>query len=521
MTLNILPLLDATAPISSPYVTSKQSPTNTNSILLNGFMMNGNLKFVKKIGAGTYGLIYLVQDITTGKQYAAKMLLKDPPLKHASPKDAGENKKYIQRKIFEYFATHPRAIANEIDLNLIKNDGLHCPFLREIALHLKVHQHPNIITIHKVLNLDNLAIIILMDYFEQGDLFNNIIDNEIFQRHQPQHLKQVLMKNVMLQLIEALEYCDQNGIYHCDLKPENIMINYNPNYKRKSTSPIVDYNEIHIVLIDFGLAMDSNLICCNACRGSSFYMAPERTTNYNTNNIIRSLIDMKQYHSIEINNTTVTASNSKFLPTLAGDIWSLGVLFINISCSRNPWPIASFKDQQNNNDVFKSYMLNNNKNILGSILPISHQFNRLLDKIFQLNPNDRISLSNLYKEIIRCDFFSDQPHPQHTHSRSSIKKANHQDEVVSNPQLNTPPDTHTTNSFIDVEEEEDQCESESEYSEEEDMEEEIREYHSAREHHSYENNNNKRVSKPVFHMATPANSIEEYNNKKNIIFTYN
>ncbi|KAK6464764.1 kinase-like domain-containing protein [Scheffersomyces coipomensis] len=519
MTLNILPLLDATTTsIPQSYVSPKPIPTNPNSILLNGFMMNGNLKFVKKIGAGTYGLIYLVQDITTGKQFAAKMLLKDPPLKHASPKDAGENKKYIQRKIFEYFASHPRAVANEIDLNLIKNDGLHCPFLREIALHLKVHQHPNIITIHKVLNLDNLAIIILMDYFEQGDLFNNIIDNEIFQRHQPEHLKQLLMKNVMLQLIEAIEYCDQNGIYHCDLKPENIMINYNPNYKRKSLNSIVDYNEIHIVLIDFGLAMDSNLICCNACRGSSFYMAPERTTNYNTNNVIRSLVDMKQYHSIEINNTTVTPSNSKFFPTLAGDIWSLGVLFINISCSRNPWPIASFKDQQSNNDVFKSYILNNNKNILSSILPISSSYNRLLDKIFQLNPNDRIALPSLYKEIIKCDFFKD-------HHQSKSKK---EEQVSSNPQLNTPPDTHTTNSFIDVEEEEeeDEDEDESDYSDE-DMEDEVKEYHSAREEYTYEknnktnnnNNNTKSSPKQVFAMETPANSVEDYD-KKNFIVTY-
>ena len=52
--------------------------------------------------------------------------------------------------------------------------------LAEISLHLKVHQHPNIATIHQVLNIEDFAIIILMDHFEQGDLFTNIIDRQIF-----------------------------------------------------------------------------------------------------------------------------------------------------------------------------------------------------------------------------------------------------------------------------------------------------------------------------------------------------
>ncbi|KAK6457886.1 kinase-like domain-containing protein [Scheffersomyces xylosifermentans] len=409
---------------------------------LDGYMMNDDLKFIKKIGAGTYGLIYLVEDITTGIQYAAKMVLKDPPSKQGSSKDSNENKKYIQQKIYNHFATQQRVVAEEIDLNLIQEDGVHCPFLKEIALHLRVHQHPNVISIHKVLNLGETAIVILMDYFEQGDLFNNIIENQIFLNHKPEHHKQLLMKNVMLQLVEVIDYCQEQGVYHCDLKPENIMVSYNKNYKRKSAWPLVDYNEIHIVLIDFGLAMSSNLICCNACRGSSFYMAPERTTNYNTNRVIRGLVDMKQYKSVEINNTTVTESNSKYFPTLMGDIWSLGVLFINVTCARNPWPIASFNEAHGSNDVFRSYMLDNNKNILSSILPISFQFNRLLDKIFQINPNDRIPLPELYKEIIKCDFFHDFK-KKSTHTKTRV-----------NTQLNTPPETEACNSFVNTSSEE-------------------------------------------------------------------
>lgn len=421
MTLKILPLLEHTNNNNNIY---KMKPTTP--MLLDDFTINHNLRFVKKIGAGTYGLIYLVEDIYSKKQYAAKMILKKPPAK-SSNIDVNENKKFIQSQIYQYFADHHQqnqsVIAQELNLDFIANEGVHCPFLKEIALHLKVHQHPNVITIHKVLNLENLAIIILMDYFEQGDLFNNIIDKKIFTECPSYQDQQLLMKNCMLQLIDGLAYCSLKNIYHCDLKPENIMINYNKNYHRNSNSPIIDYNEIHIVLIDFGLAMNSNLICCNACRGSSYYMAPERITNFNTSSLIKSMINLDQFQTID----SSEASSSKYLPTLAGDIWSLGVLFINITCARNPWPIADINDEK---QVFANYTLHN-KNILSSILPISLKFNRLLDSIFELNPNDRISLKKLSSKIVDCDFFYDDSKPL----TITPKK------LSFNGQLFTPPET--------------------------------------------------------------------------------
>ncbi|KAI5953616.1 SKS1 [Candida jiufengensis] len=554
MTLDILPLFDNT-PISKPYITNEQqqyqqprqlhspisSPStpitpqykkqkvhnhhqnnhhnnnNTTNYMLDGFMFNNQYKFVKKIGAGTYGLIYLVENIFTKERFAAKMLLKQPPLKlneysnthassssHSSSSNSSHSssltKSLIQQQFYNYFAN--QIIPNPTKLNLqeLKSQTIQdCPYLSEISLHLKVHNHPNIITIHDVYQLNsNFAIVIMMDYFEQGDLFGNIIDKQIFQNHQN---KQILMKNAMLQLIDGVEYCNQKSVYHCDLKPENIMVRYNPNYKRtNNNSNIIDYNELHLVLIDFGLAMESKSICCNSCRGSSFYMAPERTTNYNTNKIIRSMIDMSQYPSIKYNqqsNQQTNESNCKYLPTLAGDIWSLGILFINITCSRNPWPIASFNESSHNNsnDVFTNYILQNDKKILASILPISSQFNQLLNKIFKLNPNDRIDLINLYNEILKCDFFKDDYFgykPQHQQQQQQQQTHYHHDAIKShikihqpqynhnvhqsNNQLFTPPESTAFNSYAsEFEEEMDEDEEEEDddeyYTDEEDFEE--------------------------------------------------
>ena len=75
MSLHIVLLLDTD--------TSKRlcSPDN-----LNGYIINDRFHFLKKSGAGTYGLIYLVLDKRTGAQYAAKMVLISPQATQPLPK---------------------------------------------------------------------------------------------------------------------------------------------------------------------------------------------------------------------------------------------------------------------------------------------------------------------------------------------------------------------------------------------------------------------------------------------------
>lgn len=399
MTLHILPLLDGNE------VRARRDDS------LSGYVVNGRFRFLRKIGAGTYGLIYLMEDSETGKTYAAKMILTELPPTRGN---ATQNKQFIRDQLLLYFSTHDPVQANDLDLEKVADSGIKCLFLREISLHLRVHKHPNVASIFKVLMLDKFAVITLMDHFDQGDLFANIIDNHLFTRPPVHQNQQLLMKNCMLQLVDVVAYCASQAVYHCDLKPENIMVTYDPNYVRSDSDQncIVDHKELHITLIDFGLAITSNVICCNACRGLSFYMAPERVVNFNTNSLVRSLVDMDEFVT---DPDSLLELTRKFLPTLPGDVWSLGVLFINIACARNPWPVANISDRH---EVFANYMLQN-RTLLRKILPISVQFNALLDDIFQLNPSKRISLEELAQRVAEVDLFGDKPQE--------------------NPQLLTPP----------------------------------------------------------------------------------
>ncbi|EGV62879.1 Serine/threonine protein kinase [Yamadazyma tenuis] len=388
MTLDILPIIDDIH--TSPYTPQLQRNCYTKT--LDGLVIN-NFQFVKKLGSGTYGLIYLVKDLDTNRVYAAKIILKDQM--NLNQKDIESYKKYIQERIFfEFINNYSNLQLEDLDLDLIKENGNQISYLKEISIHLKCHHHPNVVTIHKVISF-SIGLVTVMDYYEQGDLFKNIVDNRIFSPSNP-----LMMKNCVLQIINVINYLSSKNIYHCDLKPENILVKYNPDYRRPDDAPIVDYNEISIGLIDFGLSMEDEIICCNSCRGSSFYMSPERLVNYTKNEYIKSIIDLSSYKT----RPSTDSSPMLYFPTLKGDIWSIGVLLINITCARNPWPNSSIVP--NNNEVFQTYAYEDTA-ILKKILPISTEFNVLLNKIFKLNPIERVDLQDLYNDVIVVDFFHD------------------------------------------------------------------------------------------------------------------
>lgn len=77
------------------------------------------------------------------------------------------------------------------------------------------------------------------------------------------------------------------------------------------------------------------------------------------------------------------------------DVWSLGVILVNLTCGRNPWKRASMEDS-----TFRAYM--RDRNFLQTILPISEELNCILQRIFEVNPHRRITLEELRNLVIRC-----------------------------------------------------------------------------------------------------------------------
>ena len=90
-----------------------------------------------------------------------------------------------------------------------------------------------------------------------------------------------------------------------------------------------------------------------------------------------------------------------FYASAPNDVWALGVLLINLACGRNPWRRASSEDS-----TFRAFL--KDSHFLSTILPISHELETILRRVFDCNPHTRISLSELRRLVIGCKYFTAQ-----------------------------------------------------------------------------------------------------------------
>lgn len=194
--------------------------------LLGKTIDKNRLQFVSVLGLGAYGVVYLAEDVSAriGASSAT-----DP----SSPYSGSG-----------YFAVKC--------LNKIGLDSRQRSFQRrEIALHTLASSHPNVVSLHRVVETSSVIYVILA-YCPDGDLFGMITEQSRYLGND------ALIKKVFLQIIDSVEYCHRLGIYHRDLKPENILC--------------CDGGET-VMLADFGLATSEKTSLDFGC-GSTFYMSP-------------------------------------------------------------------------------------------------------------------------------------------------------------------------------------------------------------------------------------------------------
>lgn len=173
-----------------------------------------HLRLLQRLGNGAYGVVYLAQDLAPrphgAEYYAVKCVLK-----------------------------HERGSA------LARQQQ------REIAHHRAMSEHPNVVTLHAVVEEEFYTFLVL-DLCDGGDLFNAIMDRRTFANNTE------AVRRMFLQVIDAVEACHASGIYHRDLKPENILC---------------DKDDKNVYLADFGLSTRTRFSANFGC-GSSFYMSP-------------------------------------------------------------------------------------------------------------------------------------------------------------------------------------------------------------------------------------------------------
>jgi len=227
-----------------------------------GLVLNERYTVLDTLNQGSYGIVVLANDSHTNSHVAIKCLTKTPSVE-------GDETCPFYRQELHFHNT----LANA-DPSLPGADNIiQCVDAFETATNA----------------------FLVLEYCDLGDLYENILQGRI-----PRDTQTV--KDMMLQLVDAVTFCHAAGVYHRDIKPENILMT------------VMDDGKPLLKLGDFGLATHDTWTM-DIGTGSDRYMAPE------------------QYEGL----------HDGYSPAKA-DIWALGCCLLNLVFSRNAFKVPSTSD---------------------------------------------------------------------------------------------------------------------------------------------------------------------------------
>ncbi|PKI76437.1 hypothetical protein CRG98_003157 [Punica granatum] len=180
-------------------------------------MRLGKYEVGRTLGEGNFGKVKYARDVESGKGFAVKI----------------------------------------IEKNRIINLKITYQIKREIGT-LKLLKHPNVVRLHEVL-ASKTKIYMVLEYVTGGELFDKIANKGKLSESEGRRLFQ--------QLIDGVSYCHNKGVYHRDLKLENVLVDSRGNIK----------------ITDFGLSAlpqhyrEDGLL--HTTCGSPNYVAPEVLSN--------------------------------------------------------------------------------------------------------------------------------------------------------------------------------------------------------------------------------------------------
>lgn len=213
-------------------------------------------------------------------------------------------------------------------------------------------KHPHILALHHLFQ-DNEFFYLVMELCDAGDLFDFVIQDSTTLRDE------LLVKKFFTQILDAVQYMHQQGVYHRDLKLENILLQ----------SQDDDTDKLDCKVADFGLATRERY-STEFGYGSPSYLAPEHFDN-----------------------------NQPYYDAAASDVWSLGILLLALMFGRNPWQEANASSDPTFNSFSHQPLILKDK-----LFPeLSTSTFHLIKSVLSMNASDRISVSEFKDQFLAID----------------------------------------------------------------------------------------------------------------------
>lgn len=305
-----------------------------------GALLRDRYKKVNDISEGSYGMVSIAKDTAhENKLVAIKYIYPVDYKKKSTLPSSKSRPSSSPARLKSPKVNNSLKPSKESILKTLKDEAQ-----KEIRIHKILGNHPNISSLY-----DNFDSFLVLEFCSRGDLYEAIQNN-----NGPSTSQDV--KDVFVQIINALEYCHLHNVFHRDLKPENILIT----------------EDWSIKLCDWGLATTTKIIT-NKDEfdiGSERYMAPELFDN-----------DIESYDASKI------------------DLWSIGIILLTLVFHKNPFQVANYSDKR-----FAQFV-NNREALFDIFSTMSADMFTILRYSLNIDPENR-DLANIKSELLSLKYFT-------------------------------------------------------------------------------------------------------------------
>ncbi|KAH8108049.1 kinase-like protein [Cristinia sonorae] len=303
---------------------------------------------VRKLGTGSYAVVYLVREVLSRKP----SLTESPSVSSDDGHGvAAVGKMDMSDDGFSRVEAEERVYGREYAIKVLSKANLDEDALGaqlfEATIHQTLRPHPNIVTLHRTLESPSF-LLLLLEFVPGEDLFyfleqsrdhfsppnmtpstsppsptSEVVPSSssgsghtpptpsLLSNIHPTHLlsqtRLKLIASMFGQMCDAVAACHEQSIFHRDIKPENFIVTDGFTDKQGRDGGVTKERKVVVKLTDFGLGTMDEESADMDC-GSAPYMSFECRNNI----------------------------HPTYRPR-AADVWSLGIVLINMLYHCNPW----------------------------------------------------------------------------------------------------------------------------------------------------------------------------------------